>query len=155
LHPNAELIEAFYQAFRAKDATTMAASYRPEATFADPVFQLSGSEVGDMWRMFCARGDDLEVEFSDVMADHERGSARWEARYTYSPTGRPVHNRIVASFLFDEGRITEHRDEFDLAAWAKQALGLRGLLLGRTNFIQSRIRAQAATQLERYRRRAG
>jgi ketosteroid isomerase-like protein len=155
LHPNAELIEAFYKAFRAKDATTMAASYRPEATFADPVFQLSGSEVGDMWRMFCARGDDLEVEFSDVKADDERGSARWEARYTYSPTGRPVHNRIVASFLFDEGRITEHRDEFDLAAWAKQALGLSGLLLGRTNFMQSRIRAQAATQLARYRRRAG
>jgi ketosteroid isomerase-like protein len=155
LHHNSELIEAFYTAFQARDAATMAAAYHLDATFTDPVFRLRGTEVGDMWRMFCARGDDLEVEFSDVTADDERGSARWEARYTYSPTGRPVHNRIVASFLFDEGRIAEHRDDFDLAAWAKQALGLSGLLLGRTNFMQSRIRAQAATQLARYRRRAG
>lgn len=153
MHPNAELIEAFYQAFQAKDATTMAASYHPEATFTDPVFELSGAEVGDMWRMFCTNGRDLEVEFSDVTADGERGNARWEARYTFTPTGRLVHNRIEASFTFDQGRIAEHRDEFDLTAWAKQALGLSGLLLGRTKFMQSRIRAQAATQLDRYRRR--
>jgi ketosteroid isomerase-like protein len=154
LHRNAELIETFYQAFQANDGTTMAASYHPEATFVDPVFQLSGAEVGDMWRMFCTNGNDLEVEFSDVTADDERGNARWEARYKFTPTGRPVHNRIEASFTFEQGRIIEHRDEFDLAAWAKQALGLSGLLLGRTNFMQSRIRAQAARQLERYRRRA-
>jgi ketosteroid isomerase-like protein len=155
LHPNAELIEAFYQAFQAKDATTMAASYHPDATFADPVFELRGSEVGDMWRMFCATGNDLEVQFSDVAADDQRGRARWEARYTFTPTGRPVHNLIEASFTFGDGLIVEHTDEFDLAAWAKQALGLSGLLLGRTKFMQARIREQAATQLARYRNKAG
>lgn len=133
----------------------MAAAYHPDATFSDPVFELKGAEVGDMWRMLCASGGDLEVEFSDVTANDQRGSARWEARYTFTPTGRPVHNRIVASFTFDEGRITEHRDDFDLATWAKQALGLTGLLLGRTKFMQSRIKEQAATKLTRYRQRAG
>lgn len=45
-HPNAELIERFYQAFQRLDGEAMAACYAPQATFHDPAF---GELVGARW----------------------------------------------------------------------------------------------------------
>lgn len=155
MHPNARTIESFYTAFQERDAETMANAYHPNATFSDPVFELRGDEIGDMWRMFCTNGDDLHVTFSDPMADDARGTARWAARYTFKPTGRPVHNVIDAEFAFKDGLVVAHRDSFDLPSWARQALGWKGALLGRTGFLQKRIRQQARGQLERFQSRSG
>ncbi|CAN5819404.1 nuclear transport factor 2 family protein [soil metagenome] len=150
MHPNASKIEIFYRAFQKLDAETMAGIYHPEATFSDPVFTLEGTEIGDMWRMFCTSGEDLRVTFSDPAADETAGTARWEAWYTFRPTGRPVHNIIDAAFTFRDGLVIAHNDTFDLASWARQALGSSGALLGRTGFMQKRIRQQARGQLERF-----
>jgi hypothetical protein len=149
VHPNGEVVEGFYRAFRGRDGDTMAAAYHPEARFSDPVFDLQGAEIGDMWRMLCAAKGDLEVSHSDVRADDETGSARWEARYLFG--GRPVHNRIEARFGFRDGLIIEHRDEFDFPRWAAQALGLPGRVLGRSGWLRRRVRADAATRLTRFR----
>ncbi|MDI7065956.1 hypothetical protein QMO17_32445, partial [Klebsiella pneumoniae] len=81
------------------------------------------------------------------------GRAHWVARYTFSQTGRTVVNRIDARFRFREGRIVEHRDAFDLWRWTRQALGVKGVLLGWTSFVQRAIRAQARKGLDLYRRR--
>ena len=48
---------------------------------------------------------------------------------------------------FRDGKIAEHRDHFDLWRWAGQALGIKGLLLGWTPFVQNAIRQQAAKGL--------
>ncbi|MEX1092581.1 MAG: nuclear transport factor 2 family protein [Acidimicrobiia bacterium] len=154
MHPNARTIETFYRAFQELDSATMAGIYHPEATFADPVFELKGDEIGDMWRMFCSSGDDLRVTFSDPAADDAGGTARWEARYAFKPTGRPVHNVIDAAFIFRDGLVIAHNDTFDLASWARQALGLSGALLGRTGFMHKRIRQQARGQLSRFQSRS-
>lgn len=151
MHPNARTIETFYRAFQLRDPETMAGIYHQEATFADPVFELKGDEIGDMWRMFCASGDDLQVTFSDPAADDALGTARWEARYTFKPTGKPVHNVIDAAFDFEDGMVVAHRDTFDIGSWARQALGLSGAVFGRTGFMQKRIRQQAMGQLSRFR----
>ncbi len=153
MHPNASTIEAFYRAFQERDAETMAGVYHPEATFTDPVFQLKGDEIADMWRMFCASGDDLSVTFSDAAANDATGTARWEARYTFKPTGRQVHNVIDAAFVFEDGLVIAHNDTFDLPSWARQSLGFSGALLGRTGFMQKRIRQQARGQLTRFQSR--
>lgn len=147
---NEALINRFYEAFARTDGDAMAACYTADAHFHDPVFQdLHGDEVGSMWRMLCERATDLEVEHSKVHADGEQGSAHWDASYTFS-TGRHVLNRIDASFVFQDGLISEHRDRFDLYAWARQAIGPVGVLLGWTPMIQGRIRAQARQGLEEF-----
>ncbi len=147
---NEALINRFYEAFARTDGDAMAACYTADAHFHDPVFQdLHGDEVGSMWRMLCERATDLEVEHSKVHADDEQGSAHWDASYTFS-TGRHVLNRIDASFVFQDGLISEHRDRFDLYAWARQAIGPVGVLLGWTPMIQGRIRAQARQGLEEF-----
>ncbi len=148
MHPNAELITRFYSAFQRKDAAAMAACYHAEVRFSDPVFpDLRGAAAGAMWAMLCARGKDLAVEFRDVQADDARGRAHWDARYTFSATGRAVLNRIDAQFEFRDGRIARHVDRFSFWGWARQALGPAGLLLGWTPMLRAKVRAQAAAGL--------
>jgi hypothetical protein len=93
---------------------------------------------------------DLDLSVANVAAGAERGSAHWEARYTFTATGRPVHNVIEASFDFAGGKIQRHVDTFDLHAWARQALGFKGLLLGWAPPMQRAIRAQASRGLDAF-----
>ncbi len=150
-HPNHQLITTFYEAFARRDAEAMAACYHADVKFSDPVFtDLRGQLAGDMWRMLCERGKDLEVEFSKVTADDDTGSAHWDASYTFAATGRKVLNRIDASFRFKDGLVIEHRDDFPLYKWTRMALGPAGVLLGWTPMVQGKIRKQARQQLDKY-----
>ena len=148
---NAALIDRFYEAFARRDHATMAACYAPDATFSDPVFQdLRGDEVTSMWRMLCERGTDLEIRHSAVETSGDRGSAHWDADYTFSATGRRVHNSVDAGFRFRDGLIIEHIDRFDLWRWTRQALGPAGILLGWSPPVRGKVRGQAMSALREY-----
>ncbi len=150
-HPNQELIDRFYAAFARHDGATMAACYAPGASFSDPVFtDLSGEEPGAMWRMLTGRAQDLEVRVSEREAGDETGSAHWLADYTFS-TGRRVHNDVRAEFRFERGLIAAHRDSFSFYAWARQALGPAGLVLGWTPILRRKVQSQARAGLEEFR----
>ncbi|MDZ7715069.1 MAG: nuclear transport factor 2 family protein [Balneolaceae bacterium] len=82
----------------------MAECYHPEATFKDEVFELKGKHIAAMWHMLCERGKDLELTFSDIASDKDSGSAHLEATYTFTQTGRKVHNVLEASFRFKDGQ---------------------------------------------------
>ena len=147
---NAALINRLYEAFARQDGETMAACYTPDAHFHDPVFRdLHGPEVGAMWRMLCERAADLKIAHSNVQADGDTGSAHWDADYTFR-TGRAVHNSIDAGFKFRDGLIADHRDDFDLYSWARQALGPLGVVLGWSPPVQGKIRSQAREGLEEF-----
>ncbi len=150
-HPNDELIQRFYAAFGERRGDPMAACYAPGAHFSDPVFpDLNGDEPGQMWRMLTAASDDLRIELVEHEAGDESGSARWQAHYTFTETGRPVRNDVRARFRFEDGLIADHRDDFDFHAWSRQALGLPGLLLGWTPIVRGAVRRRAAARLERF-----
>ena len=153
MHANAELIEHFYASFARRDAAAMVACYAPDATFRDPIFDLAGSDVGAMWTMFCERGRDLALDWRDVRADDAGGAAHWEPRYTFSVTGRAVHNVIDSRFTFRDGRIATHADTFDLWRWSRMALGAKAVLLGWTPFVQKAIRAEARRSFEGWKAR--
>jgi len=151
-----ELIHRLYQELSRRDHQAMAACYTADATFCDPVFpRLRGLEVAGMWRMLCQRATDLRIEFRDVATDGVRGSAHLEAWYTWSATGRPVHNVIEAGFRFRDGLIEAQVDRFDLYRWSRMALGVRGTLLGWTPMVQGAIRRQAGSALRRFLEREG
>ena len=151
MHPHVQLIDRFYTAFARRDAEGMVACYHPEIEFSDPVFpDLHGDRARGMWQMLCERGKDLRIEFTQVAADDRQGQAHWEAWYTFSATGRQVHNRIDARFDFRDGRILRHDDLFSFWRWASQALGPVGIALGWTPLVKDKVRRQAAANLERY-----
>lgn len=156
MHPNATLIRRFYDAFAARDAEGMKACYHPDIVFTDPAFgELRGAQAGAMWTMLTGRAKDLEVTASDIEADDQRGRAHWDARYTFGQTGRKVLNRIDAAFEFRDGLIIRHTDTFDFYAWARQALGPAGVLLGWTPLLQNKVRDSARAGLAKHMHETG
>jgi hypothetical protein len=153
LERNEATIRKLYAGLGAHDGAAMAACYAPDAHFSDPVFpDLTGGQVGDMWRMLTSRATDLEVELPEAKADAEAGAARWIATYTFGATGRKVVNRVRSDFKFDEsGLISEQRDDFPFWKWSRQALGPAGLALGWTPVLRSKVQANAAAELARFR----
>jgi uncharacterized protein len=148
---NVQLIQDLYEAMDRHDGDAMASMYDPDGRFRDPAFgELTGAEAGDMWRMLTGRADDLSVELAEHSAEGDSGSARWIARYTFTRTGRPVTNDVRAQFRFRDGRILEHVDSFPFWAWARQALGPAGLVLGLPP-MNLLIRRQARRGLSEFR----
>jgi len=148
---NAELITKFYTAFQKRDWQNMNSCYHAHATFYDPAFrQLDGADVRVMWHMLCLNAKDFELTFSKIKVDGNSGVAEWQARYSFSKTGRKVHNQIKAVFTFKDGLIFDHRDEFDLWKWSRMALGMPGTLLGWSGFMQDKIHENARKSLEKF-----
>jgi ketosteroid isomerase-like protein len=145
-----QLIQRFYSAFNDHNGETMAACYAPDARFCDPVFpDLRGAEPGAMWKMLTGRAEDLRVELAEHEASGDSGSAHWIAYYTFR-TGRSVVNDVQAKFLFRDGLIAEHKDDFSFWNWSRQALGPAGMVLGWTPRLRSKVRKQARADLDAY-----
>lgn len=152
MHPNAQLLTDFYAAFGRQDGAEMATAYHDDATFSDPVFpDLDADGVRAMWTMLTSQAADLRVEASGIAVNDETGQARWDAWYTFSKTGRKVHNVIDARFEFRDGLIVRHVDSFSFWRWSRQALGVPGLLLGWTPFLQKKVQQTAAAGLAKWR----
>lgn len=129
----------------------MQSCYHTHIHFSDPVFQhLNGTQAKAMWHMLIAASTDLEIVFGDIKINGDKGECRWDANYSFSKTGRKVHNQIKASFKFQDGLIIRHEDTFDLWKWSRMALGTSGLLLGWTPFMKGKIRKMAIQNLANF-----
>lgn len=144
-----KLVSEFYQAFQRKDFQAMIDCYHPDVQFQDPAFTLQGKAAGAMWHMLVSRGTDLTLEFS-VSEAEGKVTAHWEPKYSFSKTGRQVHNIIDAQFEFKDGLIYRHQDHFDFWRWSKQALGTPAYLLGWTSFFQSKVSSMANKTLSQF-----
>ncbi len=148
------VVTRFYEAFARRDAAGMAACYHPNATFEDPAFgPLDHAAVCAMWTMLLGRSADLAVTHHITSATEHMVTAHWEARYTFTRTGRPVLNRIEGTFTLEDGLIRTHRDTFNFWAWARQAFGPTGLLLGWMPWFHAKVQAEALRALAAYRAR--
>jgi len=145
------LIKTFYTGFSELDAEKMISCYHKDIVFEDPAFgKLEGANAGKMWKMLCKNAKNFKIEFSQINATDQNGSAHWEAWYTFSKTGRNVHNSIDAQFEFKDGKIIRHIDHFDLHRWASQAIGWKGKLLGGTNFFKKKLQQQTNRLLDKF-----
>ncbi len=149
---NAQIIRTFYESFAQNNAGGMISCYHDEIKFSDPAFGLlKGADAKNMWRMLVERGNGkIKIAFSNISANEKMGSADWTAYYLFSKTNRKVHNEIHAEFEFKDGKIFRHTDTFDVWKWSKQALGLPGVLLGWSSFMQNKIRQTAKNSLREY-----
>lgn len=148
MEDNQSLIRQFYQSFAKGDYVTMQQSYADDASFEDPAFgKLNAFEVRAMWEMLITGAKDLRIESNNVSANESKGSCDWEAWYTFTATGNPVHNIIQADFTFRDGKIVTHKDRFNFWRWSRMALGMPGVLLGWTPLIKNRVRTTARGRL--------
>ena len=129
----------------------MQACYHDQIVFSDPVFLgLKGNEAKAMWHMLIEAGKDLSIQYKNIQSQDSAGECDWDAHYTFSRTGRKVHNIIHAKFEFSDGKIIKHTDSFDLWRWSGMALGITGILLGWSPLIRTKIRAAARKNLMRF-----
>ncbi len=129
----------------------MQEAYHPAALFSDPVFQhLSAEEVKAMWQMLITSAKDLEITYGQVKADDNHGGCHWEARYTFSGTGRKVHNKIDVNIEFKDGKIFRHEDNFNFWAWSRMALGTPGLLMGWSSYLINAVQKKVRSRLSRF-----
>lgn len=148
-----KIIKEFYTAFSNLDAENMVKYYHSEITFNDPAFEiLKGDRAKNMWRMLCQsqKDKDFVVTFNNISVNEDNGYAKWEAFYTFSQTGRKVHNKVSAEFEFKDNLIIKHTDSFNLYTWAKQAMGFKGLLLGNTSFFKTKLQQQTNLLLDKF-----
>lgn len=151
MNKNEEVIHRLYSALQTVDHEGMIRCYHPEATFKDPVFDLSSkNEIAGMWTMLCKRAKEFEFHFDQVWADEEKGKARLKAEYLFPQTNRMVHNNINARFKFKDGLIIEHKDSFSFWRWSRHALGLPGFLLGWSSFLQKKVQKQAYKNMKAF-----
>ena len=149
------IIEKFYEGLANLDAETMIEYYHEEIEFEDPAFGvLRGEKAGNMWRMLCSSsrkaGHEFKVKLSDVIISDQEGKSHIEAHYTFSKSGRRVHNKINSEFLFKDGKIIRHKDSFDLYRWSRQALGLTGYLLGWSGYFRKKLNSQTNRMLANF-----
>lgn len=159
MHPNTQTIEAFYTCFQNLDSDGMKKCYHTDVQFSDPAFpSLQGKEVGGMWAMLMenlkkSKGG-WRCEVNNISASETEGSCRWEAHYTFSASGRKVHNIIEARFQFRDGLIVRHTDAFDFYRWARMAFGLKGILLGWAPFFKTKVQSTVKGRLTKFMSRA-
>ncbi len=146
------VVHAFYAGLAARDGDAMVGCYHDDVVFEDPAFgQLQPADASAMWRMLCSGGTDLTVEHDILDSTDTTATTKWVAKYTFTSTGRPVTNVVTAKMRFVDGKIIEHRDEFDFWKWSSQALGLPGKLLGWSPMLKSKVRATTRQNLDEFR----
>ena len=145
------LATKFYDAFVKGDANKMSSLYAPNATFSDAVFVgLTGIEAGAMWQMLCARSKDLKISYEILDCTEETAKIRWQAYYTFTKTGRFVHNTVDATIGAASGKIVVHVDKFSFWKWSRQALGPIGFLLGWSSILKNKVRQDAMISLRNF-----
>ncbi len=154
MNENEQLIERFYRAVHDGDLDTVRKCYSPDVEFSDPVFRtLRGERAIAMWDMFFSRDEKIRVTFGDITANDTTGSGQWVADYTLGR--RKVHNVITSTFHFRDGLIDQHHDDFDVRAFASQALGPLGSIVGWAPPIKGALHRRSASLLDSFLERRG
>lgn len=149
---NEKTIHTFYTAFQQLDYATMQSCYSDEAVFSDPVFGLLDiQETRAMWEMLCKNATGFSLVFGNIQElDAEYATCEWTAVYTFSQTGRRVVNKVKAHMRLADGLIIEHSDAFSIYRWTRQALGIPGLVLGWSAWMNKKIQKRARKNLEKF-----
>jgi hypothetical protein len=152
---NAEHVaRLFYEAFAKRDGESMIALYDEGSNFFDPVFQnLKSSDAKDMWRMLCQQSADLRVDFTVTSSNEQTATVLWNAYYTFTKTGRKVHNRVQSELVIEGGKIVSQKDRFSFWRWSMQAFGMVGVFLGWTPIFRRMVHRSALASLRNYQAR--
>ena len=150
-----QIIDQFYTAFRNGAIESMLACYHEQVQFEDPAFgKLNAEQARAMWTMLLQRGKgNVKIEHFNITTEEDTGSAEWIARYPFGKNQRPVVNHIKAQFKFENQKIINHHDHFDIWKWSSQALGLPGKLFGWTPFMKKQIQKQSLHLLQDFQHR--
>ncbi|CUS12507.1 unnamed protein product [Tuber aestivum] len=148
----ADLVNEYIGAYREMDYEKLTNLWHPEYTFADPAFpDLNSLRSRAMFHMFITNRDK-----NKMVVTHTTPAIPGPKENTYITTytcdylygTAPVHNEIRATIEVKDGKIWKQVDEFPLAAWAKQSLGMMGTALRVVGMLDGIVKKKAAERLD-------
>lgn len=151
---NTEIVQNFYSAFKQKDAKTMNSFLADNICFEDPAFgKLEGEDVKYMWQFLIENAKDFSMNYTIENEKNNTVSANWTAQYTFSTTGNTVINEVRSRFEIHDGKIINHKDDFDLKKWIKQALGSAAGFFGASFLVKNAVQKQSRALLKTYQKK--
>jgi heat-inducible transcriptional repressor len=146
-HDPDRLVARFFGALAARDAAGLARCYHPLVSYSSPLFpDLRGPLPAAMWRLGLARADRLQVRWDVVFADPRKAQVNWTARWADGSAQRRL--TVATTLAIWDGRVVRQVDEFRFPAFAAQALGLPGQLLGRVGPWRRSVQRRARAAVE-------
>lgn len=116
----AEVVTKFYQAFESKNVDAMAQLYAPNLKFKDAIFSFDDAAgATHMWRKLFEVDPNAKLKFTLDSTEGSTVKGHWVA--DYHVLGRPVHNEVSTTMKVENGKITQHTDDFSWKKWAPQA----------------------------------
>ncbi len=104
-----------------------------------------------MWEMLLSKKDSkASINYEILEVDDKRAKVFWKAEYKYGLKRRAVVNKVTANFIFKDGMILKHIDDFNLWVWSRQALGTSGYLLGWSSYMRHQIQKKTEGLLSSY-----
>ena len=141
------LLARFFGALAARDTARLANCYHPLVTYSSPVFpDLRGVLPVAMWRLALERATDLRVDWDVAFADPRKAQVKWTGRWLDGTSERRL--AVASTLSIWDGRIVRHVDEFRFPAFAAQAVGLPGRLLGWHGPWRRRLQRRLRARLE-------
>ncbi|KAH8923203.1 hypothetical protein BT69DRAFT_1262631 [Atractiella rhizophila] len=145
-------IEKYQSSHASLDWEGMSSCLSPTYTFSDPAFpDLDERMSKGMWCMFLENRETNKMVVKCGPAT-KTGENTWEYDYSvdYVLNSRPILNHMHATLTLSPSTnlITKQVDHFDFYAWARQALGVSGYLLGWTEMVKGQVRTRAKGRLE-------
>ena len=117
----AAVADRFYDALASNDIATAGQQYAPNATFNDPIFNLSsGADAAKMWTGLFKTAHLEKMTHDAPVVNGNDVTVAWHADYVVN--GNKVHNDAVAHMTVVNGQIVSHQDTWDWQKWASQAL---------------------------------
>ena len=102
---------------------------------------------GRCGRCFASNATDLQIELSDISASLKKGSAHWEAWYSFSKTGRRCIILLMQILNLKILKSSNILIALICISGHPRRWALKGWLLGGTNFLKDKIRQQAHNSL--------
>ncbi|MBR9773825.1 MAG: nuclear transport factor 2 family protein [Cytophagales bacterium] len=149
---NKALLNKFYTSFIKGDSQAMGECYHTDVVFKDPVFgTLKGARACKMWEMLLtSKKGELKVSYKIARVSDKKGKVNWVAEYHFGKNNRKVINNVSGEFKFEDGKIIEHIDTFNLWKWSKQAMGTLGYLIGWTPLMKKKIQKSTNKKLNNF-----
>ena len=104
-----------------------------------------------MWEMLLtSKKGELKVSYKIARVSDKKGKVNWVAEYHFGKNNRKVINNVSGEFKFEDGKIIEHIDTFNLWKWSKQAMGTLGYLIGWTPLMKKKIQKSTNKKLNNF-----
>ena len=91
---------------------------------------------------------DISVKYEIINESKDWIHTEWTISYLLEVTGRRVILNEKGFFRIEDGKIVEHRDEYDFWSWSSQGLGFVGKCFGWLNWFKLRVKVQAKRTID-------